>query len=126
MENKYEMLYQLKMLLGIDESDCSSDSLLLFLIDDCISQVLGYCGRKELPPELVTLIPVMAKRAYEVNGYSQKDNGGKIKKIQQGERTIEFEGSEVAQKDWINDFTKRLEPFRIRRGRLPSEIGQDI
>ena len=46
---------------------------------------------------------------------------GSVTMIKQGERTIQYEGLSGTSGDWLTNFTDRLEPFRKRRGRLPSE-----
>lgn len=120
LEDKYKAIYELKLLLGI--KDGSQDALLLFLIDDCIARALGYCRIDKLPEQLYSLIPVMAARAYRVGGYGRADPDPQAVKLQQGERSVWFDTGEVVRDDWMNDFKSRLEPFRRRRGRVPSEL----
>ena len=120
MDDKFEALYQLKLLLGIE--DAKQDALLVFLLDDCIARVLGYCRIETLPEQLYSLIPVMAARAYRVGGYGRADPDPQVTKLQQGARAVWYDTGEVKRDDWMNDFISRLEPFRRRRGRLPSEL----
>lgn len=122
MFDKTKALEQLKLLLpprGPDEEPVP-DELLDFLIDDCVARATGYCRQNELPEGLYTLIPIMAARVYEVNGYNGQ--GSNVVSWTQGSRSETYEDSSVVRDDWINDFIGRLEPFRLRRGRLPSEI----
>lgn len=118
--DKELLLSQVKMLLGIRDSE--QDAVLAFLIDDCISRVLGYCRRSDMPSELLPLLPVMAVRVYRLGGYGSQEGKRNISQVTQGDRTVAFESSEVEQSDWLNDYKDRLEPFRIRRGRVPSEL----
>lgn len=122
MFDEEKALAQLKLLLPPrgPEEEPISDDLLKFLMEDCVLRVIGYCRRDELPEELYTLIPVMAARAYEVNGYGGQ--GSTVASWTQGDRSESYEDSSVVRDDWINDFVSRMEPFRRRRGRLPSEI----
>ena len=118
MFNKENALRQCKSLLKEDGID--KDEILNFLIDDCVARVNGYCRRKELPEGLYTLIPIMAARAYAVNSYGGQSTN--VKSWTQGDRSEAYEDSSVIRDDWINDFVSRLEPFRIRRGKVPSDV----
>lgn len=117
--NKESVLADLKVLLGID--DTSKDALLMIIINDCIDRVCGYCRVEEFPEGLVSLLPIMVHRAYAVGGYGRADPVGSVTMIKQGERTIQYEGLSGTSGDWLTNFTDRLEPFRKRRGRFPSE-----
>ncbi len=114
------LLSELKMLLGIQDDE--QNGILLFLLRDCISRILGYCRRSYMPSELLPLIPVMAVRVYRLGGYGSKDGQRNVSQVTQGDRTVAFEGGEIEQSDWLNDYKERLEPFRLRKGRLPSEL----
>ena len=118
MLDKDKILEQVKTLLKDETTD--ADGTLKILIEDCISRVLGYCRITEYPPELEPLLPIMVHRAYVVGGYGA--DHGTVKAMSQGDRSVTFEGTDTAGNDWIMDFADRLEPFRRRRGRLPSEI----
>ena len=120
MFDKTVVCEQVKMLLKNKIAELPSDDLILFLIDYCVSRVNGYCRRNELPEELYTLIPIMTVRMYEVNDYGGQ--GAAIKSWSQGERSENYEDSSIIRDDWLNDFISQLEPFRIRKGRVPSEI----
>lgn len=115
-----ELLAKLKTLLGIKDDE--SDDILLMVLNDCVSRVLGYCRRRDMPDGLITLIPFMAVQAYRLGGYGQKDAKQTVTQVTQGNRSVSFDNGETTQKDWLNDFKERLEPFRIRKGRVPSEL----
>ncbi len=114
------MLDKVKLLLGI--TDDSKDELLQYLIEDCTNRSLTYCRRTELPEGMKTLIPMMAVRAYRVGNYGNESEEASVTSWKQGERSESYEDGSVKRDDWINDFRARLEPFRIRRGKLPSAI----
>lgn len=118
MFEKEKAIEQCKLLLRMENDE--KDALLAFLTDGCVARILGYCRRKELPDGLVPLVPVMTARMYEVNDY-----GGEGKEVvgwKQGERSETYEDGSVRRDDWMNDFVSQLEPFRVRKGYVPSEI----
>ena len=117
--NKDNILLELKTLLGIDGEE--KDALLMIIIDECIDRVVNYCRRKDFPDGLVSLLPIMAHRAYISGGYGRAEPTGAVTSIKQGDRTVSYEGIASANGDWMDDFISRLEPYRRRRGRLPSE-----
>lgn len=61
------------MLLGIEGG--GRDNLLSFLIEDNINLILNYCRILELPPELESLLPVMAADRYRRTSYGQEKAG---------------------------------------------------
>lgn len=75
-----------------------------------------------MPEGMQSLIPVMAARAYRVCGYGKENEEAAVTSWKQGDRSETYEDGTIKRDDWINDFKDRLEPFRIRRGKLPSEI----
>ena len=117
--NKENTLKQLKILLGI--ADDTKDTLLMRIIDECIDRVVNYCRRDDFPDGLVSLLPIMAHRAYISGGYGRAEPTGAVTSIKQGDRTVSYEGIASANGDWMDDFISRLEPYRRRKGRLPSE-----
>lgn len=119
MFDRNNALTTLKQLLQI--TDTKSDELLILLIDNCVARIKGYCRVDDLPEGLNYLVPVMAERVYKLGGYGS-DSPGAITSIKQGERSISYESAVDIGGDWINDFEDQLEPYRKRRGRLPSEI----
>lgn len=114
------MLEQVKLLLGIEGNE--KDELLNFIIEDCTQRALSYCRRDDIPDKMKLVIPVMACRAYRVSNYGQESEEAVVASWKQGDRSETYEDSSVKRDDWMNDFKDRLEPFRIRRGKLPSEI----
>ena len=115
-----EALNTVKMLLGIEDNE--QDSLLSFLIDDTVNMILGYCRIEILPRQLESLVPVIVADAYRAKGYGQETAPEVIKSVSEGDRSVSY-----ADKNPNNDFFKnyydRLNPFRSRRGRVPSELG---
>lgn len=117
--NTNDYLEKVKLLLQAD--DPPPDELLLYLIDDCINRVLGYCRRQDIPPELETLIPIMTVRYYHVSGF---DGSEDIQSVSQGQRSVTFASGTVRRDDWLNDFKTRLDPFRCRKGMVPSDFDE--
>lgn len=114
------MLENVKMLLGIKGTE--KDNVLNFVIEDCKSRALSYCKRKDMPEEMQSLIVAMAVRAYRVCGYGSETEPDTVTSFKQGDRSETYEDGAVKRDDWINDFKGRLEPFRIRKGKVPSEV----
>lgn len=117
--NKDNILKQLKILLGIDNDD--SDTLLAIIIDECTDRVVNYCRRDDFPDGLVSLLPIMAHRAYIGGGYGKTEQTGAITQVKQGDRTVTYESVANANGEWFDEFIARLEPYRRRKGKLPSE-----
>lgn len=117
--NKEVVLQELKILLGITGDD--KDPLLNIVINECIDRVVNYCRVSAFPEGLISLLPLMAHRAYIMGGYGRAEPVGAVTSVKQGERTVQYEGTSKTSGDWMLDFVSRLEPFRLRKGRLPSE-----
>lgn len=117
--NKDNVLRQLKTLLGIE--DTSKDAILIMIIDECVDRITNYCRRDDFPVGLVSLLPIMAHRAYISGGYGRAEPTGAVTSVKQGGRSVSYEGIASANGDWLNDFISRIEPYRRRKGRLPSE-----
>ena len=98
-----------KLLLGIEGEE--QDKLLCYIIDDTVNMVMAYCHLKVLPYQLYGLIPQIA-----VSVYRSSDHSG-ISAIREGDRKIEYRMEDV-----LADYSARLSPFVIRKGRLPSEV----
>lgn len=114
---KEKLLAQTKQLIPIE--DGSEDSLLSFLIEDCINRVKGYCRISDIPSELETVLPLMAARYYSVSG---ADGEQAVQSISQGQRSVTYESAAVRRDDWLNDFKSRLDPFVCKRGLVPSDV----
>ena len=115
--NTNDYLEQVKMLL--QEENPPPDELLLFLIDDCINRILGYCRIEEIPAELETLIPIMTVRYYHVSGIDGTED---VQSISQGQRSVTYASGTVRRDDWLNDFKYMLAPFKCKKGLVPSDV----
>lgn len=120
MLNKADALQKTKMLLGI-EGD-SRDNLLSFLIDDCERLALDYCRIDELPEGLYDVIPQMAARKYRDNGYGTEAAPQTVKSLSQGARSVGYSDTNSGTDSFLNSFKSRLNPFRNRKGRVPSDL----
>lgn len=119
MENfKNEALSTVKMLLGIENNE--QDSLLSFLIDDCVNLILGYCRMEILPRQLESLVPVITTDMYRDKGYGKETAPEIIKSISEGERSVSY-AQTSSDSELLADYYKRLKPFVNRKGRVPSD-----
>lgn len=116
---KEEALSTLKMLLGIE--DDSKNTLLSFLIDDTVDMILGYCRIEVLPRQLESLVPIIAADMYRSKGYEQENAPEVIKSVSEGDRSVSYADANP-KNDFLENYYKRLNPFRNRKGRVPSEI----
>lgn len=118
---KNEALERLKMLLGINESE--QDGLLSFLIDDTINLILGYCRISILPRQLESLVPTIAADMYRAKGYGQETAPEIVKSISEGENSVSYE-STTPNSNFLSNYFERLNPFRNRRGYVPSDFNR--
>nr|DAZ12946.1 MAG TPA: Head Tail Connector Protein [Caudoviricetes sp.] len=114
-----ETLLTLKLLLGIE--DGKQDGLLSFLISDTENMILGYCRIEVMPRQLESLVPIIAADLYRAKGYGQEAAPEDVKSISEGSRSISYERVRPDDNVLMN-YYKRLDPFKNRKGRVPSEI----
>ena len=120
MENfKNEAVSTVKMLLGIENNE--QDSLLSFLIEDCVNLILGYCRIEILPRQLESLVPVITADLYRDKGYGKETAPEIIKSISEGENSVSYD-SENSNGDFLSNYYKRLNPFKNKRGYVPSDF----
>lgn len=115
-----EALVTLKLLLGIEDDE--QDSLLSFLIEDAANMVMGYCRIDFIPSQLESLIPMIAADMYRAKGYGSTAVPQVIKSVTEDKRSVSFESSGTDTDDFLKNYAERLNPFRCRRGRVPSDI----
>ncbi|NLZ95789.1 MAG: hypothetical protein GX921_08200, partial [Bacteroidales bacterium] len=84
--------------------------------------VLSYCRIKELPKQLESLIATMSVRMYRDNGYGQTDAPQTVSSISEGSRSVSYKNNSDCADRFLNSYKARLEPFRCRRGRVPSDL----
>ncbi|MBQ8301508.1 MAG: phage head-tail connector protein [Clostridia bacterium] len=116
---KDNALVRLKTLLGIKDDE--QNSLLSFLIDDTIDMILGYCRIDVLPRQLESLVPIISADMYRAKGYGQLEAPEIVKSISQGDRSVSYADTNP-DNDFLSSYYERLNPFRCRRGRVPSEV----
>lgn len=112
-------LATLKMLLGTE--DDNSNGLLSFLLEDAANMILGYCRISILPPPLESLVPVIAADMYRAKGYGHTAAPEVVTSLKEGERTVAY-ADKTPDGDFLESYISRLEPFRNRKGRVPSEL----
>mgnify|MGYP000009092690 FL=1 len=113
-----EQLGTLKMLLGIKDDE--QDSLLSFLIEDTVNMIMAYCHIDVLPRQLESLVPKIAADMYRAKGYGDSKSPEVVKSISEGERSVTY--AETDNDKIFSNYYKRLDPFRKRKGRVPSDI----
>lgn len=110
----------LKMLLGI--TDDNSDELLSFLISDTVNLIMGYCRIDTLPRQLESVVPALAADMYRAKGYGKTEAPSVVKSISQGERSVSYADNNLSDESILTNYYNRLNPFRNRKGRVPSEV----
>ena len=121
-EKREEALERLKMLLGIKDNE--QDGLLSFLIGDTADMILGYCRIEIFPRQLESLVPMIAADMYRRKGYGNSNAPERIKSVTQDKRSISFkDGSDTDTDEFLKEYESRLNPFRCRKGRVPSDVG---
>lgn len=110
---------RLKLLLGIKDSD--SDELLSFLIEDTVNMILGYCRIDILPRQLESLVPTIAADAYRAKGYGKTAAPEVVKSVSEGDRSVSYAETNP-DNDFLSNYYNRLNPFRSRKGRVPSDV----
>lgn len=118
-QNLNEALGTLKMLLGIKDDE--QNSLLSFLIEDTVNMILGYCRIDILPRQLESLVPTIAADAYRAKGYGKAAAPEVVKSISEGDRSVSYAETNP-DNDFLSNYYNRLNPFRSRKGRVPSDV----
>lgn len=116
--DKAEALKTLKMLLGIKDDE--QNSLLSFLIADTVDAILGYCRIDILPRQLESLVPIIAAENYRAKGYGQAAAPEVVKSISEGDRSVSYAETNT-DNDLLSSYYNRLNPFRSRKGCVPSD-----
>ena len=106
------------MLLGIKDDE--QDSLLSFLIEDTVNMIMAYCHIDVLPRHLESLVPKIAADMYRAKGYGDSKSPEVVKSRSEGERSVTY--AETDNDKIFSNYYKRLDPFRKRKGRVPSDI----
>ena len=96
------------MLLGIKDDE--QDSLLSFLIEDTVNMIMAYCHIDVLPRQLESLVPKIAADMYRAKGYGDSKSPEVVTYAESDNDKI------------FSNYYKRLDPFRKRKGRVPSDI----
>ncbi len=107
------------MLLGIKDDE--QDGLLSFLINDTINMIMSYCHIEVLPRQLESLVPKIAADMYRIKGYGDSKSPEVVKSRSEGERSVTY--AENDNDEIFSNYYKRLDPFRKRKGRVPSDVG---
>lgn len=110
---------KIKMLLGI--TDDAQNELLQFLLDEVRDMICGYCRIDDVPTKLESLIPIIAADLYRRKGYGSAETPQIVSGITEGDRSVTYSKTEKENADVLESYYARLNPFRSRRGRVPSE-----
>lgn len=92
-----------------------------FLIADVENMILGYCRIDIMPRQLESLVPVVAVDMYKAKGYGTTDVTETVKSISEGGRSVTIDTNRPSD-NFLSSYYKRLNPFKNRKGRVPSEL----
>lgn len=113
-----ELLSQVKILLGIADTDTSKDDILNHVISLVEGLALRYCRLDAATADLDTVLADMAVGRYRVNGYGGESLPQRISEVSEGNVDIHFEHMSNAPMPYIpsNELTDgektMLKPFR--------------
>lgn len=107
------------MLLGIKDDE--QDSLLSFLIEDTVNMIMAYCHIDVLPRQLESLVP---KVAADMSQGERVTGTVKVRSSQRAEvrANVPSHMPKPTMTRIFSNYYKRLDPFRKRKGRVPSDI----
>ena len=94
--------------------------MLSFLIEDTVNMIMAYCHIDVLPRQLESLVPKIAADMYRAKGYGDSKSPEVVKSRSEGERSVTY--AETDNDKIFSNYYKRLDPFRKRKGRVPSDI----
>ena len=81
------MLELMKLLIGIESTDASLDTLLNHFLDKARVIIIGYCNIDILPEQYESVVA-----QYAVYLYKNRDSEGLLKKTE-GEKSVIYEGA---------------------------------
>lgn len=87
MPDKEQMLKNIKLRLGIAETDTENDSILMLMLNDAIQTINVFCNRKIFPWQLEHVA-----RQLVVNVYN-RDNSDNVASIKRGDTQITYSGN---------------------------------
>lgn len=116
-EEKQEMLGTLKTLLGMDAAQETNDTILLFILETVITQVLDYCHRKDLPSGLKNTIVRMSVDMYREEQYGSASAPTKEQSVKVGDTSTTFstEQSSYYVDSLMKNYEKQLNNYRKLR-----------
>lgn len=124
------MLDNIKLMLGIEDSDASKDKIINLYIKKVTQLVLNECNILELPVALEGFVEDKVKAVVEATGIVNNGGGstntGEIKSVTRGDTKIEYnvDGSSASSASnarvngsmlLTNDELKQLKPFKRLR-----------
>lgn len=110
----------LKSLLDI--TDDTKDGILTLLITEAENLILGYCRIDEVPAQLESCVPLIAADLFRAGNYGESTAA--VKSLSEGSSSVSFNIAEAGA-DILRGYYARLKPYRIWRGRVPSDISAD-
>lgn len=118
-KEKQDMLHMLKVLLGMDVMQETNDTILLFVLDTVITQVLDYCHRKDLPDGLKNTVVRMALDMYREEQFGSASVPAKEQTVKVGDTSTTFstEQSTCYVDSLLKNYEKQLKNYRKLRVR---------
>lgn len=113
-----ELITQVKILLGIADTDTSKDEILNHIIPLVEGLALRYCRLDAATADLDTVLAEMAVGRYRVNGFGGESLPQRVSEVSEGNVSIHFEHMSNAALPFIlsNELTdgekNMLRPFR--------------
>lgn len=114
-KDEFQYLDNVKLLLNI--KDDTLDNVLTFYIDTTIQSILNYCNISDLPSDLNYIVCTMTADTYREVVLTNKTGEvvGNVKKITEGDRTVDFGESSRFKILIDNRVSKVKELNRFRR-----------
>lgn len=85
--------------------------------------ILGYCRIDTLPKQLESFVPMIAADVYRAKGYGKADAPQIVAAVTEDKRSVSFRDTNINAADILANYESRLNPFRNRRGKVPSDVG---
>ena len=84
------MLYEIKVLLGIDSEDKTKDAVLTFLMESMNEKAKRYCRLKEIPAEMENLLIEIIVSRFRTQNYGSSDIPTTVTNISDNGQSVGF------------------------------------
>ena len=103
-------LLKFKPLLGIEITDDSQDTTLLFILEDVEQIILNYCNLRSLPDGLKTTAYRMAMDLYRNENVGAAEYaGGGVSSLHEGDVSVSYKDSAYVDTGYRNTLLKNYE-----------------